>query len=122
MDIREKIKKLIQEALESLKLEATDFVIAHPADIKMGDYSTSVAMVLGKSAKKNPKELAQKITEEINKSSPKEIYKTEAVNGFINFYLSPEFFSGSTKEILKERNFGQNKNLKTKNHGGAHGS
>ena len=107
-----KIKNLIQEALRNLNIKEVDFVIEHPADLKMGDYSTNVAMVLAKTTKINPKDLADKIAKEINKKLPKEISKTEAVGGFINFYLSSEFFAGSSKEIIKDKNFGQNQNLK----------
>src|SRR3989338_4578417 len=107
-----KIKNLIQEVLKNLDTKEVDFVIEHPADLKMGDYSTNVAMALAKTTKINPKELAEKIAKEINKKLPKEISKTEAVGGFINFYLSSEFFAGSAKEIIKDKNFGKNKNLK----------
>ncbi|MDP2788621.1 MAG: arginine--tRNA ligase [bacterium] len=112
--IQEKIKKLITQSLKNLGIEVEEVVLEHPGDMLMGDYSTSVAMVLAKSAKTNPKELAGKITDEINQKLPKEITRVESVNGFINFYLSSKFFANATKEILKEKDFGKNKNLKKK--------
>ena len=103
MEIENKIKNLIKEALKNLNIETENITLEHPADFKMGDYSTNVAMALSKKEKTNPKELAERIIEELNKNLPKEISKVEAKNGFINFYLSPEFFIESTKEILEKK-------------------
>ena len=108
--MKEQIEKIIKEVLKDLGIEDCNFAIEHPADLKMGDYSTNVAMVLAKNAKTNPKELAEKITEELNKNLPKEIEKIEAKSGFINFYLSREFFTDSIKDILnKKDDWGKNK-------------
>ncbi len=112
MDIKEKIKKEISKALKSLDLSADNIVLEHPSDLKMGDYSTNLAMTLASIVKENPKILAEKIVVEINKNLPKEISKVEAVNGFINFYVSSDFFADSLEEISKNKNFGENKTLK----------
>src|SRR3989344_2147523 len=74
----------------------------------MGDYSTNVAMALVKITKTNPKELAEKIIEELQKNLPKEISKVESKNGFINFYLTPAFFFDSVKDIIQFPAFGHN--------------
>ena len=98
--MQEKIKNLINEALKNLSIEVESISLEHPGDLLMGDYSTNVAMALAKVAKSNPKELAEKIAEEINKNLPEEILKVEAKNGFINFYLAPSFFHAELKRIL----------------------
>jgi len=110
--MQDKIKKLISDALKKLDIESVDFVVEHPEDLKNGDYSTNVAMVCAKNLKQNPKDLAEKISGAIEKT--KEIEKVQAVGGFINFYLSQEFFANSVKEILENNNFGQNKILSGK--------
>lgn len=103
------IRNLINEVLKSLDIEDTDFVVEHPEDLKNGDYSTNVAMVCAKSLKTNPKELAEKIKVELEKKTLKEIEKiTVAGAGFINFYLTPKFFSDSIEEILNTKNLGEN--------------
>jgi arginyl-tRNA synthetase len=107
-NMQEEIKNLIKEALKNLKIEAREVVLEHPVDLKMGDYSSNVAMVCAKKEKQNPKELAEKIVSQI-KLEPtrqdlvgiKEIRVAEA--GFINFYLSREFFTKSVEKILKEK-------------------
>ena len=68
--MQEKIKNLINEVLKNLNIDplagGSDFVVEHPADLKMGDYATNIAMVLSKSLKQNPREIAEKIVKEIN--------------------------------------------------------
>lgn len=117
--MEEKIKNLINEALKNLGIENGDFVVEHPADLSMGDYSTNVAMALAKEQKVNPKDLAEKIVSELlllnkGEAGRGSIEKVESKNGFINFYLSREFFTESIGEILKDEKFGQNKILKGK--------
>ena len=111
MDIKQKIQIKIQEILQNLKIEDVVFSIEHPDDFSNGDYSTNVAMVCAKALKNNPKELAETIKKEFEKKLPKEIEKVEVAGpGFINFYLSREFFTESVKDILnKKENWGKNK-------------
>ena len=85
--------------------------LEHPEDLSHGDYSCNIAMMLAKQVAQNPRELAQKIVNEIIENQPKEISKVEVAGpGFINFYLSPDFFVLQNKEILKvNKKFGQSK-------------
>ena len=126
MDIKIQIENLIKNTLKNLDIEVKNIFLEHPADLEMGDFSTNVAMTVAKKNKTparnafsiadaggNPKELAEKIVAslkpdfgDLQKSGFLE--KVETKNGFINFYLSKEFFVGSVKEILENKNFGQN--------------
>ncbi len=124
MDIKYKIENLIKKVLENLKVEVKDINLEHPEDFKNGDYSTNVAMVYAKQLKMNPKELAEKIVNEMKridslKTLP--LIKGEgkgggliqeiqiAGPGFINFYLSREFFTANIENILKQgENWGKN--------------
>ncbi len=107
--IEEKIKNLIKEGLKELGIETNEILLEHPADLSMGDYSTNVAMVLAKKEKQNPRVLAENLVDKMNNGIPKEISRIETKNGFINFYLSTEFFAKSVEEILeKKENFGKN--------------
>ncbi len=115
--IHEILEKLIKIALSQLKIKGAETVkitLEHPEDISNGDYSTNIAMVLAKQMAQNPRELAEKIVAEISKNKPKKISKVEvAGNGFINFYLSDDYFIKSIAEILKEKEkFGRNKIFK----------
>lgn len=110
MDIQIRIQNLIKEALKKLEINSeSSFSVEHPADLKMGDYSTNVAMVFAKESKTNPRELAERIVEELNKNKIEEIEKVEVAGaGFINFYLSKKFFANSVNEILENENYGKN--------------
>ncbi|MFA6392945.1 MAG: arginine--tRNA ligase [Candidatus Paceibacterota bacterium] len=115
------IEKIIKEVLKSLNIEDVNFSIEHPEDFKNGDYSTNVAMICAKQLKTNPRELAEKIVVELrNLISPPAkgevggglIEKVETAGpGFINFYLSREFFTESVGSILsKGEDWGKNDN------------
>ena len=114
--MEQKIKNLIKEALKNLNIEVSDIVLEHPEDLSNGDYSTNVAMMCAKKLKTNPKELAEKIKNEFEKNLPAKIDKiTVAGSGFINFYLSRNFFAESIEEILNQAdNVGKNNFLEKK--------
>ncbi len=108
--MQDKIKEIIQSALKNLGIkEDVDFAIEHPEDIKNGDYSSNVAMVLAKKLETNPKELAEKIVMTLRQAQGgfPEIQEIQVAGpGFINFHLSKEFFADSVKKITENGNFG----------------
>jgi arginyl-tRNA synthetase len=110
--MQEEIKEQIKKVLKNLEIEEVDFTVEHPENFENGDYSTSVALMCAKKAKMSPKELAEKIVSIQPKVNGK-IAKIEIAGpGFINFYLSREFFTDGVKEILAQKeNFGKNKIL-----------
>lgn len=103
--IREKLEGLIKESLNRLNIKETDFVLEHPVDIENGDYSTNVAI---KHGHKN------EILEYLNKNKPSEVEKIELAGpGFLNFYLSKDFFKKSIEEIIRgDKNFGRSRHAK----------
>ena len=115
--IRNILENSIKTALKNLTIDekkAVKINLEHPEELSHGDYSCNIAMVLAKQVAQNPRELAEKIVAEILEIKPKEVSKVEVAGpGFINFYLSPEFFALQNEKILKEgKKFGINKNLK----------
>ncbi len=109
--MQDRIKNLIKDALENLNIEISDVILEHPENLKNGDYSTNVAMAIAKNVKSSPKELAEKITEQMSRLNlDKNIEKIEVADaGFINFHLSRKFFGRSIEEILnKGENAGKN--------------
>ncbi|MCC7160658.1 arginine--tRNA ligase [Candidatus Nomurabacteria bacterium] len=115
--MQKEIKKLIKDALENLEIEVSDIVLEHPEDLKNGDYSTNIALAIAKSIKRNPRELAEKIVEQILRLNvDKNIEKVEVAGaGFINFHLSKKFFAKSVEDILNTAdNFGKNDSLSGK--------
>jgi arginyl-tRNA synthetase len=121
--MQNELKKVIHKSVDTNE----DFVVEHPADLSHGDYSTNIAMILAKQMNQNPRELAEKLigdfekTIEIEKKNnldcPLEfIEKIEVAGpGFINFHLKPEFFVREIQKILHlENNFGRNHKLEGK--------
>ena len=136
--VEENIKQLIAEALQTLGLEG-EVNLEHPSDLSHGDFSCNIAMVLAKRVGKNPRELAEDITRMIQenesggensqdnnglKGNTQEFLFTDhefieklevAGAGFINFYLTPQFFSNTTKTILERANtWGKSDTMKGK--------
>lgn len=127
------LKKAIEDALERCSLQGTSFEIEHPAEPDHGDYSTNIAFIAMRQAAnaleshvgdftwtrstlgspKTPRDLAVKIVEELEKNKPAEVEKIEIAGpGFINFYLSREFFAAQVKEILQQGDaWGRNETL-----------
>ncbi|MDP3726148.1 MAG: arginine--tRNA ligase [bacterium] len=112
----EKIKKLLRSALNECGIAADDIHIEHPDIFSHGDYSTNTAMRYAPQAKTSPKELAEKITRYIERNLPNEVEKVAVAGpGFINFYLSKEFFAKSLEDISNQNEkFGENKLLENK--------
>lgn len=90
----EEIKTKIQKIVGEVKFSVEE------ADSKFGDYSTNVAMMLGKERGKNPQSLAEEMAAELSKDDLFE--KVEAVRpGFINFRLSSKYLQRQIFEITK---------------------
>jgi arginyl-tRNA synthetase len=97
--MQEKIKKYIEEILNELELPQVNFDTELPKDISNGDFSTNISLILSKQIGKNPKEIAQQFLTILQTKKYLEFSKIEIAGpGFINFYLSKEYFE---KEIAK---------------------
>ena len=103
--MQKELEQLITEALKSLNIENKGFVVEHPTDLKMGDYSTNVAIKHGHK---------DEIKEYLEKNKSEQVEKIELAGpGFINFYLSKGFFKESLGEIIKSgENFGKSEHAK----------
>ncbi|MFA7193579.1 MAG: arginine--tRNA ligase [Candidatus Paceibacterota bacterium] len=111
--MQEKIKGVIKEIITGLGLPEVDFVVEHPADLANGDYSTNVAMILGKSLGKNPVEVANEMQRGLEASFDFEVKKVEVAGpGFINFHLSDKFFEEVVHDVINQgKNYGRNNRL-----------
>jgi arginyl-tRNA synthetase len=102
--MKKELENLINESLKSLGVESRGFVVENP-DLKMGDYSTNVAIKHGHK---------DEIFECLNSHKLAWIEKIELAGpGFINFSLSKEFFKKSLGEIIKKgEEFGKGEHAK----------
>jgi len=108
------LQQLINQSLQQLKsqqiIPAELDVVAQvdrARDASHGDYATNIAMVLAKSSKTNPRQLAQQIVDAL--PVHENIRKVEIAGpGFINFFLTEDSGYAVVKTIIHEgSNFGR---------------
>ena len=81
-------------------------MIEIPKDNKNGDYSINIALILSKSLKKNPMDIAQEIANSIDNDIIAKI--TVAAPGFINIYISKNKIYKEINEIIElDKNYGK---------------
>ncbi|MFP4879972.1 arginine--tRNA ligase [Mammaliicoccus sciuri] len=119
MNIINQVKETLIEEIKAsiIKSELVETVpeirIETPKDPANGDYSSNIAMVLTKLARKNPREIANQIVENLdtNKANVKKV--DIAGPGFINFYLDQQYLTEIIKTALtKGETFGQTEERK----------
>jgi len=114
--MRSEIKKLLEKAILALQKESeADFTmpeinLEYPKDEQFGDWTTNVAMVLGKTLKKSSLDVANELIRSLDfaRDDKFKFAKIEVAKpGYINFYLAPNYFQDKVKEINeKENKFG----------------
>ena len=104
--IKEKLERLLSEALKSLNLNLEEIQVEHPENTGFGDYSTNVAMILAGLLKRNPMRIAELLVDKIQDTRDKKQetkYKIQVVRpGFINFTLSEKYLREQVEDILKQ--------------------
>ncbi|MDK2906140.1 MAG: arginyl-tRNA synthetase [Petrotoga sp.] len=100
MEIIELIKKQINITLSNIGVSDIElnFTIETPPKDDLGDFSSNVAFLLTKRLRKSPQEIAQILRDELDKSSFFE--KVDNVNGFLNFFVSPQIYQRICSKIL----------------------
>ncbi len=101
--MKEEIKNLISDAISNVfdvVLDLSEINIEIPKDKKYGDFSSNIAMQLAGKLKMPPIDIANKIIDNIGRSD--HIKKVElAGSGFINFFISDEFYIKNLFEVLE---------------------
>ena len=111
------LKKLFENTANTLQyLNDKTITFSVPNQKGHGDLSTNVAMLLTKELRKNPREIANEIIENLNYDKDV-IEKVEIAGpGFINFIFTPKFLSKIIVEIVEEQSeFGKSKKYLGKN-------
>jgi arginyl-tRNA synthetase len=107
MEIRGVIKESITKALESAGISNAEVSLEHPADLKNGDYSSSVALKYSKELKMPPRQVAEKVVAALGIIDG--VAKIEIAGaGFINFHLASSALAESLKKANTEDMWGAN--------------
>ncbi len=101
--MKQKIEAFISQAVETLKTESVldqeispNVTVERTRDPQHGHFASNIALVLAKSAKLNPRQLAEKIIAALPKNDA--VIKVELAGpGFINFFINP----GSQFQIIR---------------------
>jgi arginyl-tRNA synthetase len=105
--LKQQIEQLVAAALGALDHDAlpteaqaqSGIEIERTRDVAHGDFATNIALKLAKSAKKNPRQLAQTIVSALPNSPL--IAKVEIAGpGFINFHLSADAYAQEVLRVL----------------------
>ena len=114
----EELSKTIKESLESLVasqkldlLEIPEIKIERPKSKDHGDFASNIALMVSKSAGKNPREVAQLLVDVLSKNPG--IKKVDIAGpGFLNFTLDSASLGELAKSILEQADkYGHTKTL-----------
>lgn len=101
----EKIYSILSLLASNLGVKEAAFLIETPKEKSHGDLASNIALVLAKSLKKSPMEIANLLSESLHKESDLRQYfdKVEAIEpGFINFYFSKQYLASQVSEIINK--------------------
>ncbi len=109
--MKQKIESLLTQALETyaqkqgLSFEKQAIQIERPRDLTHGDFSSNIAMILAKSFKKPPREVAEQLLASLPESEDIESVSL-AGPGFINFKLSEKALNNAMQQIWSSASCG----------------
>lgn len=110
-ELREKIMDALGRAVADGDLPAEpipDFIIERPSNSANGDFSTNAAMTGAKAFRKAPRAIAESIVSHLDLSDTLFERAEIAGPGFINFFLSQQYYTEILKDIAaKEEDYGK---------------
>ena len=109
------LTKIIGDAFRKLNYPDKSIHFDKPKEEKFGDYSTNAAMLLAKDLKSPPRKIAEELIHNLEYDKDV-ISKVEIAGaGFINFFISGNYFKKIIPEILTgKNNYGRSEVFKNK--------
>ena len=120
LELRNKIIEALGRAVANEELPAEpipDFIIERPSNSANGDFSTNVAMAGARAFKKAPRAIAESIVNNLDLEGSLFDKAEIAGPGFINFFLSQQYYTEILKDIANKgedygkSNFGEGKKV-----------
>lgn len=96
----DKIKGLLLNAVQKVQPDFTDEIQLSVPQLQFGDFSSNVALILGKKLKRNPLEVAEEIKSKIKSDDSVESIQV-LKPGFINIWLSKEVLIEPLEQAVK---------------------
>lgn len=97
--MREQLHEIIARTVDNLEYPQTDFLIERPRQPEHGNYSSNVALTLTQELQRNPMDIAGEIVEELEYESSDILHVEVAKPGFINFFLTHDYFRNQLQLI-----------------------
>ena len=105
MKLQQTLSAQIESAFAAAGVAGSPIVLQPAKNPDFGDFQINGAMGAAKAAKQNPRELAQKIADELNGKGAF-AHAEVAGPGFINLRLNPEFLAQQIHAALNDERFG----------------
>jgi len=101
--IKKKIRELVEEAVKNFwgEIKELNFEVEKPKKEIYGDYSTNIALVLKNKLNLSPLEIAEKIASKLRDNTSIFSKIDVAPPGFINFWISTDYYIENLKKILE---------------------
>lgn len=114
MSLIERLTKDIERALAELDLSPKIISVQRTGDSAFGDYTTNLAMQIGREIKQSPMQVAKKITGSIDDLPYLEKLEVKEP-GYINFFIKKSEWQEQVNVILKQKErYGSNDSAKGK--------
>ncbi len=115
MNLKDQIRQLIASSLkEQFNHEADIISINYTERPEHGDYASPVAMSLAKPLRSNPRAIAEKLQQDLQKQALFD-HIDIAGPGYLNFFLSRASVEKELHSILQEKHYGKNDSLAGRN-------
>ena len=99
--IEKKIEKFLSSYLEKKKIKNTNWNITKNVKKGFGDYSSNIALVLGKISKTSPINIANEVLDHNKDKTLFSVFITEP--GFVNFNVALDYYINNLSDILKNK-------------------
>ncbi len=108
MKLKEEVNKVIQTAFQKTGIDAQPINVSEATKPEFGDYQFNGAMALSKELRKNPREIASGILENLDLSGI--VSKAEIAGpGFINLWLNDNVIAEKCREAREDKRLGVSK-------------
>ena len=105
----ERLENILQEAIKKslnslykIDINVDSIIVEIPKDNTKGDYSTNIAMKMAKQVGKNPFDIANELSKELQ-TNLKNVKKIEVAKpGFINFWMNKESLANIINTVIEQ--------------------
>ncbi len=100
--IENEIRSQLSELIATENITVPSIILEVPRNKEFGEISCNVALIASKQLRESPRKIAERLAASF-KTSPETVEKVEIAGpGFLNFYLSRQYFNSVLKNLLED--------------------